>query len=759
MSFDRNEEIFQYMVEEANATPAEASVVTGRMDLLNPLAPAQLLAFENQQQIKRRPSLLQIAFLYGRLEAIQLLLDKGLKIPDQEAFYQCVLAMFVGSSDHTEVDQRTPESLTAIYHFLKQRFPQWCDEPLFNRIFLAGAKEMTERKRAMGLHTLLQLNLLSDVNVMDETDKSVLYYLIKNGYTELTDQLKQRGATLTAVDESTLQLNAAVPAFLEALTQDDQSAVQSHLQALIQHQTLLTQDEFRRCLELAIQQNQLATVSALLDLLPAKRFIKNIFAEYKEVIKNIQSVALATLLVNYAIENDKNEKIENNLFEATREIGHRIGVSGELSPHEKLTRQFTMESSDDLNEGFQTLQEMTALHSRRAANFSPLHDDFKWMSCVIALNNPSMIAALCLQRYQSGNMVLFKSGWFGHVVGFAVKYDRDTNKTYLSISNRGQGRLEVCMTEAAKQMFPAEASKTGTIIYELDGMLPDDFFAQMQKLKGADHLPSPAAFQEKINHYLKQAKPVAMLPAQPQGHLTCNYVNLKRAIEGALFILALLKGKPPDPKTIADVYQQYKAFSIEDKGEAYDYLTRLYQDIAKVKSAADPDMSVLNRLVVAVLLSHHSLKQDERELDLAKKLYVLLPRDLQQQVAVVLPMVAEPIAGKYNPEIALFTREKRLHGAIKITGEMADVFASATQKDNLIHLLRQLNITADQIPRIHIEKQTIKIFTAPDKALKEQLREMIQSQLGADIANVEGRFEFIIKNPAQLSLKMTPRKS
>lgn len=56
-----------------------------------------------------------------------------------------------------------------------------------------------------------------------------------------------------------------------------------------------------------------------------------------------------------------------------------------------------------------------------------------------------------------------------------------SNKTYVSVSNRGEGALNIALTKQAKAVFNVKIITLGTAVYVADGMIDAQFISALSQ--------------------------------------------------------------------------------------------------------------------------------------------------------------------------------------------------------------------------------------------------------------------------------------
>ncbi len=786
---------------EIPAIVARELIATNNGIRLNEISPSLLLKANTSLLKLDGLSLMDYALLWGDFDAVKAIIESEIEIrSDAETIQRYLSKLFIEYplinscfGDHIEYD-KSSDNLINIYHYLTENIaknnPAWTDTAMMNHFFVEAAKGDVTTVLA-----LLSLGHVGDINTVDKTGKTALYYLTLKGMTlpvvdeqdpllsdtvDLEDeiqraammsddfqtittlliaQLKKEGAEFSSADRKALTQPDFAKNLLQAIMRNDQEVIDRYLRQIHEDDQLLSQMGFKECLEAAIEKNDVKTVKSLLGSSYASK-IK--LGELKLAITTSDEMIYALADQHKTV--DVSERFEKRL----RQAAHRIGISGAISVMTHNNPPFGNRNKILSFEGDDLIGSRSALH-KVLADYSEKNDKFKPIAaaasfaCNLAELSPVNIdsdktALLSHQYYSAGHGMVLVSTWIEHAVGISVKYDEKSDKTYIAVSNRGNGNLQACLTKIAERLLK-DRPQCGTVVYRLDGKLSQSFFDKIPCYDNTIQFASDTDFNQALNEELKDAKPVAVLPAQPQKHGTCSYVNPKRSIEGLLLIEAICAGKPVDSNTLADAYNQYKLFSVDDKQQAVYDIIALHKSMAQNPDAIPIEIELLHKFMIKIIMSHHSTKYNEIELAWAKELYRALPNEHREKLSSVFPELASETY-TVKDKMTLFSQQRDRVRNIKITGELENIILFSNTLNNLQEYLRRNDLNKD-VKEIQVTDSKIVIVTQNDQKLKYRLRDdVFQKELGAEITNVRGEYKFIVNNPDKLRLPtmVPPRK-
>jgi hypothetical protein len=643
-----------------------------------------------------------------------------------------LLDLFINKSRPYQAFKENTERLIQFFHHVKNGVAKlnsgWDDKNLGNEILIRVARETDVLYLASVMKAVLALDWINDINATDEKGITALGHLMMRSADQaLIAELQKRGATLSQADEEALKRIAFEKKLSDAITNNEVEKIHQCLAEFKSDFTLLHRQQFETCLQQAARGGNLIIAKSLVDF--AVEF--NVFG----ITGNI-----------YPMVDD-----------LLKRFAHRIGVGGSIRVYHSL------HSVDfDLAGEYYKNSVATLLHT---LNHSSIQSDLlnqikeSLLYWLVVMKLPKETRGpLLFMRHEQGKTLLLPINWNDfstpkegdHVLGLGILYDEKTNKTYISISNRGFEGLAPCLIyESDKPLLDTETGHFGTVLYSLDGKLDVSFFSSLC----SDALLSPTLFNEILCFELRDAKTMVILPAMSQGYPTCSYVNLKRCIEGLQLATAVCEGKPLDEKTFDEVYDQYKAFSIDDKQQAVRELVAYYQKLNPDNLHHHLEIISFNEFILRVILLHHSAKNNEAELIVAKELYAALPEDLKKQVATVVPSVAKPTATSLQSQ-AFFSRTKSAPRNIQIYGD----WRSILKYQSFLNFLEENGVTGNYIRKIIIAPDQIKIYMRNGTRTNEILRdEIFKKILNADIKNLPGEHAFVVTNPEKLSCMLVER--
>lgn len=696
-------------------------------------------------------SLFDLALLYGDLDAIKCLIKAGVFIRTDDAAIKIYLKkLFAEYGRIYDIDStqnkydKSVENLVSIYQYLKKTIfkdnSTWSNPKMINSLLA----DIAQGLETSPLQALLELNLIDDVNVIDKSGKTVLYYLLNNKNIDsdsnsksVIDDLKKRGAKLSETDNLAFGQEVFAKDFQEAI-KDKKPMLKDFLAKISHDSQALSPELFIACLNVAISHDDVETVKSMLHSGYSRSINLNLIDHPKS---NEMAFIIAADCEKYA--DFDHESFNDNL----KRYSHRIGLNGVVAAvHESRETTYMLEGC---RPALSSAILLDALASYPGDKFQPYQKAAAFIHGVSTKNSdPSLY-----HRYYTGeNATILPGGWHQHCIGIGVKYDSNTDKTYISISNRGGGSIAICATEQTKESV-SDLKKAGTILYEISGKLPQSFFEKM----ALENNRSSQEFNKALNQELSDAKLIAVLPARPQGHGTCAYVNLKRTIEGFLLIDAISNNKLVNDELLKDVYRQYKLFSVHDKNQGILRLIDYYKAVTNSPFPDPIEIDAINKFAVAIILEHRSNKI---ELPVLRKLFAVLPTDLQIKLSKLAPGLSDKVT---TSNMTTFTAKGERQREIIIQGNVDAILAHDDTLKKLIEYLKSNNLT-DKIRTIHVQKDKLTVYTI-SKVVRDQdvLREVrddiFKEKLGADVEHLdEMKPGFIVTNVDKLIFPAaTPR--
>lgn len=759
-----NQLSYQELLDDPHAT---ALIMTGNGKQLSILTENELQNDDWNELKYNKRTLMDVALSHGDLDAIHVLVESQ-RFKDDAATLKKYLKVLFTEFESVRVDhpsedisfslehRKSKVNIINIYNYLKEHVgkdsPVWSDEHTMNNLVAVAA-----RGKVVTLDALLELGYVTNVNTPDETGKTAAYYLTqKNTDTPLIEELKKRGQEFSAQDVLAQSQNALAKNLMSAIENKDREQINSYLTELQSNQSSLTQLQFTNCLYKAIDLDDEATVLALITSECGRQF--NLDWKY---IANIKSIDMMYTIAYSALTHQSHVENDSQFQEEIKRFSHRVGVGGDIKV--KSPSQYNGYVELKL-EGSSAAKSLPALQEalegyNSTEEFNPLSNAVRFTRNVYELSTDGIgqhAPELFLKHYEQGRPLIVPVGWdgssYGHVIGVGIQYDSKNNKTYLSVSNRGAGGLNIALTEQAKSTFGVQTNATGTVVYAMNGLI--DF--QISTI--TTRFPGLKECADVLQNILSNMQPVAILPAQEQKYGTCTYVNVKRTIEGLLFIDALCTGQPVDQKTKDEVYLKYKLFSIDDKKQACLHLIHYYK-AHTANSNVDPvKTNILNELIVQIIHRHHSLKHDAVELNLSRQLYAILPKSYQDIAVVVAPELLDPKIGPSQNEGILMSERTRIR-PIHVIGDFKVLYKYNENINNLLKIFSEHNITSEVIKIVSIDAKG-ELSISGKKGMKQQILDVCM-QLGAtdaDIKGVEKRAKVIIPDLNKLMTVLSEDK-
>lgn len=347
-----------------------------------------------------------------------------------------------------------------------------------------------------------------------------------------------------------------------------------------------------------------------------------------------------------------------------------------------------------------------------------------------------------MQSYHQGRLlILNNAGWLGHGLGMGLIFDLPNDKTYIAISNRGEEGLSVCIAndEAEKLLKDTSdvLSMTGTIIYEAEGFLDDQFlndFGVANRLSGSSH-HDKGDFKQSVRKHLSKAKPLIILPAGPQQYENCTYANPKRTTEAILLIFMLMKGMPLNHDITERAYHEYKQFSAYDKAQCCDMIINFYNNYREQPGARNKAIDAIEQLMIKIILTHHGAKEDNIELVSAQKIYRVLPNVIKAKLVKVIPEeIANPQAlARAHHE--LFSKNRKNSRKIRLAGSNENIFNNMDVLAEILKILQKYS--RKEIARIAIEDNYIYIHLNDSSYAREVLAQLSAAGNKDNLANIQ----------------------
>jgi hypothetical protein len=582
----------------------------------------------------------------------------------------------------------------------------------------------------------------------------------------LKKKIEQNGASLSGKDADSLQVINFTNELMSAIENGNKEIALKMIAQVVQNHTFLTQEQFNKCLYAAIQSSDPEYLQSLIN----SKQMKNNEELLARGLKHVKSEECAKILIDYIMANPFIKNKRSDIFDITRETAHRVGLSGTIEtkigdyPH-----TLKLEGASPVGSQKLLIDSLEQTTGEILTSTAEAKEALRFNYYLNHIADVELKAKLLEERFKTGKLIMSTPSWVGHCLGMALKYDPAANKTYIALTNRGLDGLDAFISEsspfkdAINTMMPA--SRTGTIIYEVDGLASSGFlehFAIYNPYIAWENGKTREAFKAVIDSEFESARPITILNAGPQAHGTCSYVNPKRSLEGATFIDRVIKGEDPAKIPTDEIYHDYKKYSGSDKTAACMKLVEFYHEHSRNEGTNNPDeLDALNQLVAKIILAHHDIKQsdDPRELNAAKELYKILPEEYKRMFRSlithnILPreIIAENSPSSSSSRTGLYSRSQvgRPRQKIMIHGDLKDIYNNAAQLEILFKYLNEKNITEKDILKIEFVDGNLRVFTKPDQKFKGSLRQALEVDLGAKIENTPGQYNFTIKNMAEL---------
>ena len=735
----------------------DAAVKSGRIDIVDKIIKNR--EYENEFENVNFRNLFEIALQYGQLSVIQYLIENKVVKMDNEDTADMLHALFDNEHPYLSDEEKSNQTVKNIYEYLTRQFKEFLFD-MYLKDSLPGLIGGDNKY----INVILELKP-ELIHYQDRDEHGLVYYALRNKLETLADQLLKHGATLSDHDKMTLEQNNIVNDLLIAIQKNNNEDKSQLLKKLIEYSSkhTISRENIHACVKAVIAKNDLASLKALLEIRNAEKIILHF------IPKNLEA---ARLLIEYGVHHDT-ETAHGNLYSFVSEFGHKMGLGGDVIVDKKS--KLSTEGSTDiaalplLNDALKGYDDTSKLMQNisSAVQFTMLSQ--------LAITSESdkeaeaIRRSLYFERYDHGDPVVLFSGWHSHCIGLSLQYDKSKNTTYISISNRGDGYLDICFNKNAKadQQCQAFTKKTGTIVYAMEGELEKEFFEHFST--GKQRLAYGAAkdsFVDDIMTTLQDAHVIAILPAMPQKYGTCAYVNFKRTIEGYLFTQDMIANNNVELAK-KNAYAQYKKFSSHDRDQCCMKLMQLHQKNEEWRP-------ILNQLIYQFILNHHSYKDDAREIHRAQLLFKLLPQELKDNLKLFTDLPKEitttGLTDLSTTNVAIFFQRKQgqENKIIIKPGERcaAEYFNSQSKLvAKLLELLspeikkKIVEITINASPSDSLTIGTLSNSDVKEsRQIKADIRKECELKLGEKfIVNVQGYYMFQITNISEIqSLSLNP---
>lgn len=696
---------------------------------------------------KEAESLMALAFRYKNINAVQLLYKNGVALPDTpNDFAALIEQLFVNTNinDNGESTRKLFDYLMQDSTFQQQLKAMTPNE--LNDIYLRLAQD----KEHAACQLMLKFNLVDNVNYVDQHGHTAQFYfnlnldnlsVMQSDYDEnrefilaLNQQLDARGATLNEVDTKAIAQNTLSRSIIDSITEDNNSD-NYELRLINANPDLITQDQFEDILDTAVLNNAVRAVELLLENKHAEQIN---WSKY-HIFDAVKNMEIANLFLKFSTEHRVTYIREPAFDYRVKEISHRLGLSDfietihDLPSMRNQLRKVMLDGSNAAS-GVQALAKSTSQYSTSHPEFNRYAQAVDFSANAGTIKDKLISTALYVERQQAGEPIIFGTGWTKHVIGIGVRYNPETDKTYIAVANRGLGGLP--------GVIPAKLLEKndnyGTAVLEIDGQLPQEFY----KLMAADSEYMDARhFAKTLSPYLASAKMMTVLPAGDQGHETCAYVNQKRVLEGMLWVDKYIA------KANLDVAKEYKSFSYSDKKAAFDDLLQLYLAVKNQAAGviSKQEYRLMLELIAQVFIQRGSIGVEN---DSLMRLY----HALDDEARNVIPAKHHPKNiehGRAQQQFGLFNKPKR---EIGFRGDRLHVEQHSDVMQALQRYLIDNGAGRDKVKFIKANADSLTIYTIGSRETKAFVRDVvIKEKLGAAITNVDGKYEFVLNDLTALA--------
>lgn len=731
-------EYYNYLVGDAGLTSAEAAIIAnGLSEFKEEVSKGNIFRDRKEGQEKwSEEQILQFylgrALNYGKLDIIKYLISEmNVSLPQEQLFHFLFL-------QNPYEGKKNPQKMMEIYNYLIHEKIIIDINPVLESIFLREAKS----NNYAAVTALLELGCIPNINITDSEGHTVLYYCIlesrKNRFSLNPEKLIELGASLSNKDKEVLELGDLVDAVILSMETPNQERLEELRKVLATKMREIPGEQIDKCLLKAIEFNDIKTLQLLLPVCNPD-LLKVMFGK-------VNSVESASLLIDYFVKNGF------ALYEraSLAAFAHRLGLN-EYSAGFMQSNEFLLHVLRGLTSQFDVSED-----------FKAIEQSLQKTVLLNLISNPAVVRKYLYQAYAKGEPVLLTVGWSQHGVGLAVVWDEKSNKTYVLFSNRGEGGLKSCLTD--KSLIEDNQRLYGSVIYELDGKLDEEFFSHFEigENKQGFFRYRKEKFEEDVEICLKDAK--ILLPfilASTQKYGTCGYVNTKQLIRGLSGIFSLIKGESLSENLIEEIGRNYKSFSAYDKNSACEELIKVYQSESMMFSKYI--LEQYQDFIVKLILSHCTSDKPDN-IERMRLLFAVLPEDVKEKLAYIIPshIATKLLEDKSSTLVSLSifkthdesTPQNKYvsDNPIKVgTVSVDNLLNQYKEMSTILNFLQSRGYTGDDILEVVLENNMVHIHTKPDRNFKYEVRDLFAKDLQVQVTNVEGRFEFILKDLGEVA--------
>ncbi|HAT8998866.1 TPA: Dot/Icm T4SS effector Lem7, partial [Legionella pneumophila subsp. pneumophila] len=737
-----DEKYYNYLVDDNYLIPAEAAVIANGLAIFKE-------EFESGNLFKQRKDnhdsftheqilqyYLELALTCGRLEIIKYLIDElHVSLSEEKLLHFLFL--------HSPYEgNKYFENIVEIYNYLEKKKEIGSNKQLLEEIFLKEAK----KGHFNPVKAIIELKIIPNINITDPDGHTAFFYCIleskKKRFSFNPEELGAVDVILSVRDKEILELIELVDATILAMEDKNEEKLVKLRRVFTDSIDKIPEALIEDCLSRAIESNDVKMIQLLLPVCnPDLKFL---------MLGKVNSVEAGMLLIEHFIST-------GFVIPEARSLegyAHRLGLNEYTAGAEQANR---------------FLLHAVAGFVNRTDNSKDFKTVLRALQKTVLLNgiaNVEVARKILYQTYLEGEPLLLTVGWTQHGVGLSILWDKESNKTYLVFSNRGQGGIASCLND--KGLIKKEEPKAGSVIYEIDGKLDEDFFSHFEI--GENNLGlfryGKKAFEKDIKTCLKDAR---VLPpfifAAAQNYATCGYVNTKQSIRGLLCVFAMTRGDSLSEELIDKMSRQYKEFTTHDRNVACSELIEDFQ--RKIKFDSRYIQKEYQDFIVKLILSHCTSDKPE-DIERTQRLFVVLPEEIQEKLAYLIPChIVARKADKSSTlqNLSLFKHQEEpssqndcfLHRPIGVIPDSVDNLLNKYHEMNtLLKFLESQGYTEEDIPKIVLENNSVRIHTKSDRDFKYKVKDLFPKDI--QIVNVQGRYEFILKDLTEVSYVLNKLK-
>jgi len=673
---------------------------------------------------------------------------------------EIVKALFLGDPEYSELPVTTTEKIVDIVNYLKTQEKFNINQEVIYQIYIQSCQKNKEN----ALAALLALDLIKNINEEDTEGHTAFYYALLHKNQTSIDLLKEKGAVLNTKDIMELEKATFSEQFTTAIQQTDHGKIQACLHQVMHNKQLLSQKHYRLWLELAIQYNNTHLLNEF------TQFNQDVaIANVDDLFTKVTTMEMAHALFDYTAGLSTAAVTSANAFFLTAGLKLNLGGKVSVATH----RQEKIEGGGAAG-NLILLRELIRNYLSHAIDTQIATENVEAIDYTLKINKivsscfsnnahtQQLVHSLFLERYLSGKPLLMTIGWTEHGIGLSIRLDKKTNKTYLSISNRGEDGLQAIATERAKTALLPDQPSCGTIIYELNELLDINFFKHFEIGLGKAGLfcyPQDN-FMQDVAATLDKACVCEIIPANPQSVGNCAYVNPMRAIQALTYSSHLINSgdKEVAKKFAIDEYMRLNEF---DKNDFCKELSNRYQIAEKEKSN---DLKPLTHLILKFILSHHHIKNNVSNFRRAHELFSILNEEVKEKIRGLIPerILSPTIATPSS--LALFDNKTNdmtssINQILIDSDNLDELLRHAHTLTKLIDLLSEKGMTGNDILKITIQQNTFILYTKADRQFKLKVKDgFFEKELQVKTKNVRGQYEFILPNIEQLDAILTNQR-